>query len=218
MAVGHQVAAPLPAAVWTEMLIAALNQSTAIWEMSPMATVIETQLVRGFTSRIGWDAEAGGTLTSGGTEATFTALLAARAHLMPDSWERGVGERAPVIVCGEHAHYCVSRAAGQLGLGTARAITVSSRDWRMDPQALAATLDCARDEGNAGDGRRGDGRIDGHRIVRRSRDDRPDVRRARTLAARGRRARRVGAPLRCRIGIAFAACTTRGRWRGIRTR
>jgi L-2,4-diaminobutyrate decarboxylase len=46
-----------------------------------------------------------------------------------------------VIVCGEHAHYCVSRAAGQLGLGTARAITVASRDWKMDPQALAATLD-----------------------------------------------------------------------------
>lgn len=141
MALGHQVAAPLPAAVWTEMLIAALNQSTAIWEMSPTATVIETQLVRSFARLIGWGSAAGGTLTSGGTEATFTALLAARASALPSAWEDGVGDRIPVIVCGEHAHYCVARAAGQLGLGTRRAIAVSSRDWKMDPDALSATLD-----------------------------------------------------------------------------
>lgn len=141
MAMGHQVAAPLPAAVWTEMLISALNQSTAIWEMSPTATVIETQLVRQLASLIGWGANAGGTLTSGGTEATFTALLAARARALPNAWEKGVGENPPVVVCGEHAHYCVTRAAAQLGLGTSRAIAVSSRDWKMDPQALRATLD-----------------------------------------------------------------------------
>lgn len=141
MALGHQVAAPLPAAVWTEMLIAALNQSTAIWEMSPTATVIETQLVRSFARLIGWGGDAGGTLTSGGTEATFTALLAARARAVPDAWEKGIGENPPVIVCGEHAHYCVTRAAGQLGIGTRRAIAVSSRDWKMDPDALRATLD-----------------------------------------------------------------------------
>lgn len=46
MYMGHQVSAPLPAAVWSETIIAALNQSVAVWEMSPVATVIETQLVR----------------------------------------------------------------------------------------------------------------------------------------------------------------------------
>jgi L-2,4-diaminobutyrate decarboxylase len=141
MSLGHQVAAPLPAAVWTEMLIAALNQSVAIWEMSPTATVIETQLVRNLTSLIGWGPSAGGTFTSGGTESTFTALLAARARAIPDAWGNGVGANAPVIVCGEHAHYCVTRAAAQLGLGTRRAIQVPSREWRMDPAALGATLD-----------------------------------------------------------------------------
>ena len=80
MSLGHQVAAPLPAAVWSESLIGALNQSAAIWEMSPTATVIETQLVRALAALIGWGPEAGGTFTSGGTEATFTALLAARAR------------------------------------------------------------------------------------------------------------------------------------------
>ena len=43
---GHQVSAPLPAAVWTESLVAALNQSVAVWEMSPVGTVLETRVVR----------------------------------------------------------------------------------------------------------------------------------------------------------------------------
>ncbi|MBX6332610.1 MAG: aminotransferase class V-fold PLP-dependent enzyme, partial [Gemmatimonadaceae bacterium] len=88
-----------------------------------------------------WDTGAGGTFTSGGTEACFTALLAARAAIAPDAWERGVGDDPPVVVCGEHAHYSVTRAIAQLGLGTARAIVVPSRDWRMDPLALGETLD-----------------------------------------------------------------------------
>jgi L-2,4-diaminobutyrate decarboxylase len=141
MSLGHQVAAPLPAAVWAESLIGALNQSTAIWEMSPTATVIETQLVRGLARLTGWGEEAGGTFTSGGTEATFTALLAARAHAMPDAWQNGVGADTPVVLCGEHAHYCVTRAVAQLGLGTRSALAVPSREWKMDILVLRQMLD-----------------------------------------------------------------------------
>src|SRR6185312_8048143 len=99
---------------------------------------------RWMTGLIGWDGASGGTLTSGGTEATFTALLAARAAAMPNAWERGVGlggAPLPVVLCGEHAHYAVTRAVAQLGLGLERAIAIPSRDWRMDPDALAARLD-----------------------------------------------------------------------------
>ena len=149
MSLGHQVAAPLPAAVWSESLIGALNQSAAIWEMSPTATVIETQLVRALTARIGWGAEAGGTFTSGGTEATFTALLAARARAIPDAWQEGVGANPPVVVCGEHAHYAVTRAVGELGLGMRSVIMVPSREWRMDIPALREILDSLAARGTA---------------------------------------------------------------------
>src|SRR5215208_876754 len=154
MYVGHQVSAPLPAAVWTEVLAAALNQSLAVFEMSPVGTVIETQLVRWMCELAGYGAGAGagGTLTSGGTEATFTALLAARARVMPDAWERGVSvaaEHSPVVLCGEHAHYAVTRAVGQLGLGMRSVVAVPSREYRMDVTALAARLDEARRAGRA---------------------------------------------------------------------
>jgi L-2,4-diaminobutyrate decarboxylase len=147
MSLGHQVAAPLPAAVWSESLIGALNQSTAIWEMSPTATVIETQLVRALTALIGWGPEAGGTLTSGGTEATFTALLAARARAMPDAWQEGVGATPPVVVCGEHSHYSVTRAAAELGLGMRNVVVVPSRDWKMDILVLRDLLDSLAERG-----------------------------------------------------------------------
>ena len=149
MSLGHQVAAPLPAAVWTESVIGALNQSTAIWEMSPTATVIETQLVRALAGVIGWGEQAGGTFTSGGTEATFTALLAARARAMPDAWLNGVGDDPPVVLCGEHSHYCVTRAVAQLGLGTRRALVVPSRDWKMDILVLRDMLDSLAAAGTA---------------------------------------------------------------------
>ncbi len=150
MCMGHQVSAPLPVAVWMEAVVAAMNQSVAVAEMSPSATVVETQLVKWMTGLIGWDAGAGGTLTSGGTEATFTALLAARAAAMPNAWARGVGADGaalPVVLCGEHAHYAVTRAVAQLGLGLERAIAIPSRDWRMDPEALAARLDALAAQG-----------------------------------------------------------------------
>ncbi|MEO7042287.1 MAG: aspartate aminotransferase family protein [Gemmatimonadaceae bacterium] len=149
MCMGHQVAPPLPAAVWTDSLISAMNQSVAVWEMSPTATVIEHRVIRWMTELVGWGSESAGTLTSGGTEATLTALLAARNTLLPDAWTNGVGENPPVVICGEHAHYAVSRALGQLGLGTASLRTVSSRAYRMDPDALASTLETAERAGRA---------------------------------------------------------------------
>jgi L-2,4-diaminobutyrate decarboxylase len=144
---GHQVSPPLPAAIWTEPLIAALNQSLAVAEMSPVATVLEHRVISWMCELAGFGEGAGGTLTSGGTEATFTALLAARAAAIPDAWSRGVGADPPVVVCGEHAHYAVSRAIAQLGLGLDNAVVVPSRHWRMDTEALAMILARLADEG-----------------------------------------------------------------------
>ena len=146
-AMGHQVSAPIPVAVWTEPVVAALNQSVAVWEMSPVGTVLEARVLRWMADLAGFGPEAGGTFTSGGTEATFTALLAARAAAMPNAWKEGVGANPPVVVHGEHAHYAVARAAGAMGLGSDNAVAVPSSGFRMDVDALEATLDRLAAEG-----------------------------------------------------------------------
>ncbi len=143
MAMGHQVAPPLPVAIWSEALVAALNQSLAVWEMSPVASILETKVIKWMCDLAGLGPRAGGTFTSGGTEATLTALLAARNALFPEAWERGI-ERHPAIVCGADAHYAVARAAGVLGVGTSNLVTVPSRDHRLDPAALRGTVDGLR--------------------------------------------------------------------------
>lgn len=143
MYMGHQVAPPLPAAVWTEPVIAALNQSMAVREMSPSATPIEVGLIRWMAGLVWGEGNApaaAGTFTSGGTEAIFTSLLAARNAKLPDAVRDGV--RGPAaIVCGEHAHYAVRRAAGQLGLGSSGAVPVRSANGRMDVDDLERVLD-----------------------------------------------------------------------------
>jgi L-2,4-diaminobutyrate decarboxylase len=147
MYMGHQTSAPLPVGVWMESVIGALNQSLAVWEMSPTATAIEHQVV-GWLSRLaGYGEGAGGTLTSGGTEANFTAMLAARNSAVPDAWEDGVGADPPFVVYGEHAHYAVTRAIGQLGLGRRKGISIASRDFKIDVDLLVTTLDRLRHEG-----------------------------------------------------------------------
>jgi L-2,4-diaminobutyrate decarboxylase len=149
MAMGHQVSPPLPAAVWVEPLISALNQSLAVREMSPAGTAIEQALIRWLASLAQLGPDAGGTFTSGGTEANFTALLAARAAARPDAWAHGVGGSPPVLVCSEHAHYSIARAAGQLGIGVASVVTVPTRDWKLDAGALPGILDTLATEGRS---------------------------------------------------------------------
>src|SRR6266480_7716811 len=141
MYMGHQTSAPLAVGVWMESVIGALNQSLAVWEMSPTATMIEHQIVRWLSKLAGYGAGAGGTLTSGGTEANFTAMLAARNSAVPGAWEDGIGGDPPYVVYGEHAHYAVTRAIGQLGMGRRKGIAIPSRHYKMDVQALVETLD-----------------------------------------------------------------------------
>src|SRR5438270_2742217 len=147
MYMGHQTSAPLAVGIWMESVIGALNQSLAVWEMSPPASMIEHRVVSWLAKLAGYGAGAGGTLTSGGTEANFTAMLAARNAAVPDAWENGIGNDPPLVVYGEHAHYAVTRAIGQLGMGRRSGIPISSRNYKMDVDLLLRTLDRLRDEG-----------------------------------------------------------------------
>ena len=140
MYMGHQVSFPLSTAVWTDAVISALNQSVAVEEMSPTLTSVEHRVIRWMCDAVGFPAGSGGTFTSGGTEATFTALLAARAAALPDSWMHGITEPRPVVLCGEHTHYAVTRAVAELGLGMRSAIVIPSASYRMDVGALGREI------------------------------------------------------------------------------
>ena len=111
----QQVAAPIPAAALVESVVAALNQSLAVWEMSPIATAVDRDLMTGFKKLFGYPGAAEGSLVPGGAFANLTALLAARDALVPRASKSGNARIA--IIVGAQAHYSIARAAAILGLG-----------------------------------------------------------------------------------------------------
>ncbi|MEX0273871.1 MAG: aspartate aminotransferase family protein, partial [Flavobacteriaceae bacterium] len=114
---GHQVGAPAPLTVLTGLIGSLLNNGMAVYEMGMAPTAMERIVTDHLCHTIGWDATAGGFLTSGGTLANLTALLAARkAAVSHDIWNKGYNEPLGILVS-EAAHYCVERAAKIMGLG-----------------------------------------------------------------------------------------------------
>jgi L-2,4-diaminobutyrate decarboxylase len=151
MYMGHQVAPPLPHAVLADALASLINQSTAVWEMSPTGTPVEQRVIGWMRQLIGFPEDSDGTFVSGGSAANITGLLAAREATFPGAWVQGVAntkglDRAAVFVA-EHAHYSIERALGVMGLGASAAVKVAERDFRLDPKALAAAITTARANG-----------------------------------------------------------------------
>jgi L-2,4-diaminobutyrate decarboxylase len=121
---GHQVSAVAPVAALAGLLSALLNNGMAVYEMGMVANPMERILCEHLAHKIGFGADAGGLITSGGTLANLTALLTARACVAPgEVWQTGTRERLAVIVS-EDAHYCVERAARIMGLGEAGIIKI----------------------------------------------------------------------------------------------
>lgn len=142
--VGHQVPPPVPLAGLFDAAGAVTNQGMAIYEMGPWAMAVEQALVRKFAGLIGWSTDTcNGLVTHGGSLANLTALLTARNVTFPNAWQEGLPRTGPppVIVAHTDAHYCISRAAGMLGLGTKQIVPAALDDLRrIDPQQLDDTL------------------------------------------------------------------------------
>jgi L-2,4-diaminobutyrate decarboxylase len=154
--VGHQLSAPLPLAAVCDLVSAVLNNSTAVYEMSQVATVMEAHLVRWIAGLAGFDAgRAGGLFTSGGSLGNLTALLAARQVMgkrkgIGDLWRDGYGSGGPcpAVLVSAQAHYSVLRAVQIMGLGEQGIVPVNTdSSLRLDPSALAAAYETARRSG-----------------------------------------------------------------------
>jgi L-2,4-diaminobutyrate decarboxylase len=109
----------------------------AVYEMGMVSNPIERILMEWVAKHCGYDTQAGGLITSGGTLANLTALLAARAHCT-DVWEDGTTQKLAVMVSDE-AHYCIDRAARIMGFGTEGVIKIpTDSHFRMKTELLDA--------------------------------------------------------------------------------
>jgi L-2,4-diaminobutyrate decarboxylase len=119
---GHQVAIPMIPSMFADLLSALLNNGMAVYEMGPAATAVEKGIVRWMLRKLGW-AEGDGILTHGGSLGNLSALLAARARILPESWKEGMPPNF-VVLASDVAHYSIERAAAILGLGSRSVVKV----------------------------------------------------------------------------------------------
>src|SRR5689334_22627906 len=115
---------PLPAAVWADALISALNQNGAAWRNSPSASAVEARVLRWLCELIGYGEGSFGTLTSGGSEANLIGLKLARDHVAAGARDRGVRDCEAkgrlVAYASEQCHYSLVKSVDILGIGRDR--------------------------------------------------------------------------------------------------
>ena len=124
--------APTSAGIAGELLAAGLNPQLAAWSHAPAAAEAEQHILRFFAQRFGWSAGAvAGNMTTGGSEANFTALALALAQAFPSHATTGVRglEAQPVLYASAESHLAWLKIAQLAGLGrnAVRLVAVDER-------------------------------------------------------------------------------------------
>ena len=137
----HQVGVPSTGAALADLIHGVTNNPMAKYEMGAAGATLERVVVRWLLEKVGFDADAGaGVLTHGGSLANLTALLAARARVVPDAWCQGVPPDL-ALLAPPSVHYSIRRAAAILGLGEDAVIELDVDELeRIRPDRLARGL------------------------------------------------------------------------------
>ncbi len=144
--------APLEASAVADLLVSWVNPQLAVRASSPAPIAAEERLARELAAFFGLGPDAGGTFTSGGSEATLTATLLALAEHVPDFVERGLcGAGAPpTLYASVESHKSLEKIAVATGLGReAVRLIACDASLRMQPEALQREIDGDRRAGRA---------------------------------------------------------------------
>jgi len=119
---GYVTSSAAPIGMLGDFLAAAINANAGAWILSPIATEIEAQTVRWIAEFLGYPANCGGLLVSGGNMANFVGFLAARrAKANWDLRSEGVrneGAKRLLAYASSETHTWIHKAADLFGLGT----------------------------------------------------------------------------------------------------
>jgi glutamate/tyrosine decarboxylase-like PLP-dependent enzyme len=141
---GYVASPSTPVGAFADLIASALNQNVTSWRSAPAATQIEQTVVRWLGQLIGYDEDARGLLTSGGSLANLNALfIAQRVKGGVDTSRQGLwAAGAPMTVyASEQVHFSIVKAADVLGLGRehVRLLKTDER-FRLDVRALRERL------------------------------------------------------------------------------
>lgn len=113
----------------------AVNRYVGVFEAAPGLAQLEANVVRWFCDIVGYPAAARGFLTTGGSLATFSALVTARRERLPENFLNGV------LYASDQAHHSVEKAAMLAGFpGGSVRIVPSDDTFRIRLDALAKSV------------------------------------------------------------------------------
>ena len=117
---GYITSSGAPLGALADLLAAAVNANVGKWDLSPVASEIESQTIRWLADLIGYERNSGGLMVSGGNMSNFLAFVAARTAKAP--WDlRSQGNygdaRRLTAYVSKETHTWVQKAADVCGLG-----------------------------------------------------------------------------------------------------
>ncbi len=138
---------PNPVGVIGDFICSALNQNVGAYSIGPSAVAMERRVVRWLTDLCGYDANAGGNLTSGGMMANFIALKLGRDAVTSDVAQHDGIRDSWAVYGSEERHVSVDKAVDAIGLGrnAFRALPTDA-DFQVRLDALEEAI--ARDKKN----------------------------------------------------------------------
>ncbi len=98
-----------PSAI-ADFLGAATNRFTGAWVAAPAAAKLEANVLEWFAQWMGYPQAARGIMTSGGSLANFSGVVAARKHILGDDISRGI------LYASDQTHHSVMKAALLAGI------------------------------------------------------------------------------------------------------
>ena len=149
---GYVTSSAMPIGAFGDFIAAAVNCNVGAWKLAPVASEIEAQTIRWIAEFIGYPADGGGLLVSGGNMANIVAFLAARAA-KAGAAVRTSGVRAmsaPLrCYCSTETHTWIQKAADLSGLGTDSIRWIPcDRQRRIDVAQLRAQVRRDREHGD----------------------------------------------------------------------
>jgi aromatic-L-amino-acid decarboxylase len=117
-------------ATLADFLATGINRYVNLWSAGPVVAQIENNVVRWLCDLFGYPAESRGILTSGGSMANFSAIVAARKSLLPENFLGGA------LYVSDQVHASVTKAAALAGF--------SPRNIRVVPTTPELGIDVDR--------------------------------------------------------------------------
>jgi aromatic-L-amino-acid decarboxylase len=125
-----------------DLIADAVNRYVGVFAPAPLLVQLEANVVRWFCEIVGFGAGSGGVLTSGGSLANLTAIIATRMTILGDDFSRAT------LYCGDQTHHAFQKAAVLAGFPAANIREIpSDAMFRVRVDLLAEAIAADRQKG-----------------------------------------------------------------------